>query len=186
MTLLPPIVLTDRDVADALLKRRQAVTRIRHVLSIGSENSQPPSRLNDFPSHKLRLVFDDIESEGNPWTGYVGPSLADAERIVAFGRDIDHGNTLVHCAAGISRSAASLLILLADKVGPGREADAVKLLLEVRKRTADAGLRDPDEIVRPNRRLVWLGDTVLGRGGALLEACIKGFEPLYGRNHWSP
>jgi predicted protein tyrosine phosphatase len=180
---LPPIVLVDKDVADVLLKRKQAVTRIRHVVSIGTEGNDPPDGFASFAGRKLRLEFDDVEVEETR-SGYVGPSLEDARRVVAFGKGIDGGVLLVHCAAGISRSSASLLILLADRVGPGREDEAVRLLVKVKEATQAARLRT--DFIRPNRRLVWLGDAVLGRDGALLSACTRAFADAYAYAPWSP
>lgn len=189
MNPLPPIVLTDKEVAGALLRRKPAVTRIRHVVSIGAPESQPPTAFAEHPARKLRLVFDDIESESAP-NGYEGPSLQHARDVVRFSEAlvdlVNPGVVLVHCAAGISRSSAATLILLAVLLGPGREADAVSRLVAVKEQTARARLRAPREIIRPNRRLVWLGDQVLGRDGALLDACILAFAGVYGRSSWSP
>lgn len=189
MKRLPPIVLTDKDQAGVLLRKAPAVTRIRHVVSIGSPETEPPSNFDAHPARKLRLLFDDIEREHSGF--YEGPTLADAEAVVRFAEPLkterNPGVVLVHCAAGISRSAAATLILLAAVLGPGREEEAVRKLVEVKERTAAAGARDPDEYIRPNRRLVWLGDEVLGRGGALLRACVQGpLTPVYGFSSWSP
>jgi predicted protein tyrosine phosphatase len=78
------------------------------------------------------------------------------EQIVAFAADVD-GPTLIHCAAGISRSTAAGLILLALRTGPGREEQAYEHLFRVRPRAV------------PNRRMVWMADHLLGRNGALVS-----------------
>jgi len=181
---LPPYVFTGHDAADRLLRCRQSVTSIQHVVSIGAEGSIPLARLKSKRWRSLRLLFDDIEVNPNPWTCWQPPTREIAEQIIAFGKDANDGVLLVHCAAGISRSSAALLIILADKLGPGGEDEAVKLLIDARDQTVAAKLREPDTIVRPNRRLVWWGDEVLGRKGALLAACQRTFQ--YGSTHWSP
>jgi predicted protein tyrosine phosphatase len=75
---------------------------------------------------------------------------------LAFAR-LQNGALLVHCHAGISRSGAMAYALLAEALGPGREAQALEELLAQRP------------IIVPNGRVVMLADQVLGRGGALLD-----------------
>ena len=93
------------------------------------------------------------------------------------------------CLAGwaaASRSSAATLAYLAGLTGPGNEVDAVRWLMDVREENQAAGLRDGSAI-RPNRRLVWLVDQALGRGGALLHACQYGpLAPVYAYDSWSP
>ena len=61
----------------------------------------------------------------------------------------------------MSRSPAIALALLADRLGAGREEEAVRKLLEVAR------------LCTPNRLVVEFADKVLGRKGRLVEACDK-------------
>jgi hypothetical protein len=65
-----------------------------------------------------------------------------------------------HCAAGVGRSPAAALVVLADRYGPGREADALEDLLVLR----------PEAV--PNLALTAAADAELGRGGALLSVVV--------------
>lgn len=187
MKSLPPIVLTDKDIAGVLLQLPADITDVRHVISLGTPGTPAPPAFDVHPARKIRLEFDDIEV-ASTLNGYVGPAPEDAEALLQFYREIDiqvPGTVLIHCAAGISRSSAATLLLLAHLLGPGREEAAVQKLLVVHAQTAAAGLRDPEVLIRPNRRLVWLGDQALRRGGALLDACVRVIR-TYGRTSWSP
>ncbi|HWA50741.1 MAG TPA: tyrosine protein phosphatase [Dongiaceae bacterium] len=102
------------------------------------------------PLH-LRLRFDDIEAECDG-----APQEAHVVQAFAFARTVQ-GNLLVHCHAGISRSGAMAYALMAEALGPGREAQALDELLAQRP------------IVVPNGRVVRIADRVMGRGGALID-----------------
>jgi predicted protein tyrosine phosphatase len=103
---------------------------------------------------RLRLVFDDVvtQEEG-------GPSLDDVERLVRFARDVDFakGLVLVHCQAGIGRSSAAALVTLSTVLGPGHEHEAAEYVLRENPRAI------------PNRRILELGDQILGDGSCLLK-----------------
>jgi len=95
----------------------------------------------------LKLELNDIS---DPTEGLILPNEEHVERLLAFGKNwTPSERLLVHCWAGVSRSSAALLILLAQK-NRGREADMVSL---VRSRAPH---------IRPNRRLIELGDRALG------------------------
>lgn len=146
---------------------------IQHVVSIGEVGSKTPHILSSHPARKVRLEFDDIEYERN-LAGYEGPAMQDVEALLCFYEGIDLGEkVLIHCGAGVSRSSAATLLLYAQRLGIGHEDEAVSSLLRAKELTATMGLRDPHEYIRPNRRLVWLGDLALGHGGALLDACSR-------------
>ena len=111
----------------------------------------------------IRAYFDDTplpewtDRHGRRW---YGPTQADIERLLAFGRR--HPDIAVHCLHGKSRSAAVAMTLIADRLGPGTETLAVDLLLAHGEKH---GLR-----VQPNPQIVVLADNLLGRRRALVTA----------------
>jgi len=103
----------------------------------------------------LKLELNDIS---DPTEGLILPNEEHVERLLAFGKNwTPSERLLIHCWAGVSRSSAALLILLAQK-NRGREADMVRL---VRSRAPH---------IRPNRRLIELGDRALGCQQRLVSA----------------
>lgn len=99
VTFLPLIVAESLDIPS-------------HVISIRDDYSEMGWRVE----HKslLTLKFDDIE-------GFVGPEYRnfdylDALKILSFVRDTNGDNIVVHCHAGISRSAA-VAKFLSEKMG---------------------------------------------------------------------
>lgn len=120
--------------------------------------SDPPgdSRPVDLDAHikrVLRLTFDDNEnSRGAEWGEEDAPVRAHAETLVAFLREgLAAGceRWLIHCHAGISRSAASALVLLGLKYGFDDPSLASRLF-KIRRRSM------------PNRLFVALCEDVLG------------------------
>jgi predicted protein tyrosine phosphatase len=67
-------------------------------------------------------------------------------------------NDIVHCFAGVSRSMAGAMILLAEEAGPGHEMGIARMM---RERAAHA---------QPNRLMVQLADAHLGLDGRLVAA----------------
>lgn len=180
---LPDIVLTDADTAGDCLTDPVVRSWLRYAISIGSEtHSPPPKGLKHFRRPRIRLEFDDVEVARTRF-GYVGATEEDVHRLVAFCKRVkdEPGPVLVHCAAGISRSSAATLTLLAVLLGPDRETDAVAHLVDVKEWGGEHGLRDAECGIRPNRRIVGLADIVLQRGGALLGAALTGMAHLYGQ-----
>ena len=132
-----------------------------HVLSILDPDHPVPEAFGAFGEHeKLELRFHDIIDDT---PGLLAPGARHVEQILAFGRDLlaepaPAAHLLVHCHAGISRSTASMALILAQAL-PEQPADAVLALVH--------GIR---EKAWPNLRMVEIGDATLGRGGALVEA----------------
>ncbi|MDE2228757.1 MAG: dual specificity protein phosphatase family protein [Alphaproteobacteria bacterium] len=104
----------------------------------------------------LKLELNDIS---DPTEGLILPNEEHVDRLLAFGKNWTPPSErlLIHCWAGVSRSPAALLILLVQK-NPGREADMVML---VRSRAPH---------IRPNPRLIELGDRALGCQNRLTSA----------------
>ena len=131
---------------------------VSHVVSIIDPDWPDPEDFARYRPHRRVLWrFHDIiaEAEGN-----VAPSPADVAAILDYGdslaeQPVEH--LLVHCHMGISRSTATVAILLAQR-HPGREADAFRALRAIRPHSW------------PNSRMIRFADQQLGRGGALVEA----------------
>jgi predicted protein tyrosine phosphatase len=96
---------------------------------------------------------------------YVTPNAEHVRQIVNFARAWDgRGRVLVHCVAGVSRSSAAGLILLATR-HLGHEREIANLLRE----------RGP--WVNPNRLMVRLADDILDRNGLLVGSLEAMAEP---------
>ncbi len=136
-------------------------TGASHVLSILDPDFPVPEAFGTFGEHeKLELRFDDI-IEDVP--GKRAPSADDVARILAFGRGLAaeppaSAHLLVHCHAGISRSTASMALIIAQAL-PGAASDTVLGMVHAIREKA-----------WPNLRLIELGDAMLGRGGTLVAA----------------
>src|SRR5271165_4134545 len=127
---------------------------VTHVLSILDPDWPEPAAFETFGPH-FRATFrfhDAIEAA----PGVVLPQKRDVEAILAFGRDaggISH--LLIHCHAGVSRSTAATLMILAQAHALASEGSLVDLLVKIRPQAW------------PNLRMVTFADELLGRNGRL-------------------
>lgn len=135
--------------------------RVSHVLSILDPEWPVPEVFGTFGEHeKLELRFHDVIEEG---PGTVVPSPIHIEQLLAFGRGLDRepaadAHLLVHCHAGVSRSSASMALLIAQAM-PDRPGEAIFAeILRIRPQ------------IWPNLRIVEMGDRALGRNGELIAA----------------
>jgi predicted protein tyrosine phosphatase len=139
-------------------------TGVSHVLSILDPDWPVPEAFGSFGEHaKLELRFHDVIE---PAPGVVLPREEDVAAILAFGRDLQAeaaARLLVHCHAGISRSTASMALILAQ-AQPEQSAEAIL-----------QGILGIREKAWPNLRILEMGDAMLGRGGALPAAAA----PIY-------
>jgi predicted protein tyrosine phosphatase len=88
----------------------------------------------------------------------VPPCAEEVKKLIKFGEAWNPYTTVVvHCMAGVSRSPAAALTLLAMK-NPGRETDAVR------------ALRLAVPYCRPNSLFVEIADDLLGLQGRLSAA----------------
>lgn len=138
---------------------------VSHVLSILDPDWPVPEAFGTFGEHaKLELRFHDvIEPRTAP---IIAPSREHVAQLLAFGRGlmtkpINDAHLLVHCHAGVSRSTASLALILAQAL-PG--VGASPILEEVLRIRPQAW---------PNLRIIEIGDAELGRGGGLIAAAAK-------------
>ena len=136
-------------------------TGASHVLSILDPDHPVPEAFGTYGEHaKLELRFHDI-IEDTP--GQIPPHPADVDAILAFGRNLQAepagaAHLLVHCHAGISRSTASMALILAQAM-PGQPGEAILGMVHAIREKA-----------WPNLRLVEIGDAKLGRHGTLVAA----------------
>ncbi|HYN38991.1 MAG TPA: protein-tyrosine-phosphatase [Rhodospirillales bacterium] len=135
-----------------------AGTGISHVVSILDPVWPDPAEFDSWQAHR-RVVwrFDDVV-EAN--SGYSAPTRGDVEAIIALGLELaaePATHLLIHCHAGVSRSTATAVILMAQH-NPGREADVFAELTRVRPRSW------------PNALMLKFADEQLGRSGALVDA----------------
>jgi predicted protein tyrosine phosphatase len=137
-----------------------AARGVTHVLSILDPEWPEPEAFLAFDPH-FRATFrfhDAIE----PDPGVLLPQRADVEAILAFGRDAgDVSHLLIHCHAGISRSTAAMLMILAQAHPHESEDAAVDELLAIRPQAW------------PNSRMIAFADELLGRNGRLTAAVTR-------------
>lgn len=104
----------------------------------------------------LKIACSDI---CEPAEGRVCPQPEHVAALIGFVRDWNHhGPLLIHCLAGISRSTAAAYIGLCA------------LNEDVCEREIAGRLRAASASAMPNRLLVGLADSALGRSGRMLEA----------------
>jgi len=131
---------------------------VTHVLSILDPGWPDPDAFRAFTPH-ARATFrfhDAIE----PGAGVILPERGDVETILAFARAAggDLGHLLIHCHAGISRSTAAMLMILAQAHPDEDEPAVADRLAHIRPQAW------------PNSRMVGFADKCLDRGGRLLAA----------------
>ena len=91
--------------------------KVSHVLSILDPDQPEPEAFGAYGEHaRLELKFHDIIEET---PAFQAPQPDDVRKILDFGRDIlrepeNVRHLLVHCHMGISRSTASMALLLAQ------------------------------------------------------------------------
>jgi predicted protein tyrosine phosphatase len=144
------------------LHRRAGVT---HVLSILDPGWPEPGEFDHWDRpHRLLLRFHDVIEDEPPWQA---PDEAHVAAMLAFGHDLARASRLlVHCHAGVSRSTASALVLLAQ-ADPAR--DPLDIVGQIARHRPQAW---------PNLRIVELGDRLLERRGALTAAARRHYRQV--------
>jgi predicted protein tyrosine phosphatase len=137
---------------------------VSHVLSILDPEWPVPEVFGQYGEHeKLELRFHDVIED---MPGMVLPQEEHVEQLLAFGRDLlaeprPSAHLLVHCHAGVSRSTASMSLILAQAL-PDRPAAAIlSEVLRIRPQTW------------PNLRILEFGDRLLSRNGELARAAFS-------------
>jgi len=163
----PNIRILGKFEANALLENPSLNSSISHVISINDPGENPPANLSNHNGEHLVLSFYDLTKIRGDM---ILPSHNDMVQIIDFAKLVnkafndsenkDNVNVLVHCGAGISRSSAAALAILAQRLEPSQEsADlAINQLLDVKQQ------------ILPNRRMVTLIDRILGYNRNLLRS----------------
>lgn len=136
-------------------------TGATHVLSILDPEWPVPEAFGEFGEHeKLELRFHDVIEE---MPDQSPPREEHVTALLAFGRDLmteppADAHLLVHCHAGISRSSASMTLILAQGLPEVPAPEILEEVLRIREKAW------------PNLRMLEMGDAMLGRGGTLVAA----------------
>ena len=141
----------------SLSQMRRRVRRIdaTHVVSLVEAKARvyTPSRVS--VNDHLILRFEDDEDPSAPFA----PEPRHVKSLLDFGKRVPEGaRVVVHCRAGVSRSSAGAIALLAQAGGPEMYEEAVRAVMENRPEAC------------PNRLVVELADDRLGADGALSAA----------------
>ena len=134
---------------------------VSHVVSILDPEWPVPAAFGAFGEHtKLELRFHDVidahhDDVITPQAEHVGELLAFARHLRA------NAHLLVHCHAGVSRSTASMAVILAQACP---DVPGTVIFEEVLRKRPRAW---------PNLRIVELGDALLGWNGALIAAAVE-------------
>ena len=124
------------------------------VITIEDSLVDEPLRIHQADCPQLVLCFDDIAS---PKDGWVLPNKKHVQSALNFADELRGGSLLIHCHAGISRSSAVALAIIAKGLGAGNEKRAFKELETINPNCA------------PNALVIRLTDEILDRGGALYK-----------------
>jgi predicted protein tyrosine phosphatase len=134
---------------------------VSHVLSILDPDWPVPEAFGIFGEHaKLELRFHDVIEEH--CRNAVTPQREHVLEVLTFGRRLGVGaHLLVHCHAGVSRSTASMALILAQACPDVSGARVFEEILRIRSQAW------------PNLRIVEFGDDALGRRGELVAAATE-------------
>jgi predicted protein tyrosine phosphatase len=146
------IEVVSRVEAGEILCSPNLCAEVTYLVSIGHGDDPLPEGFDNV-DHKLRLLIADVVTDEGATKEDVQQIIQLAERLQSYS-----GKVLIHCEAGVSRSTATALIIYACWLGRGREYEAMERVIAQRP------------IAMPNRRMVDLADSLLRRGGRLLEA----------------
>lgn len=135
--------------------KRRGFTGVLSFINLDQVKSNKQLRFNQQPAPEhLSIVAEDIDvPDGRTRV----PTLEHIAKIIELGRRHIDGNLLIHCQAGVARSSAAALAIIADRLGPDQEDQALEELLRLR----------PCAV--PNLIMVALIDQYLERGGRLLK-----------------
>ena len=128
------------------------------VITIEDSRIENPFRLVFEHAKQLVLCFDDISV---PLDDFIEPQEKHILQALSFADRIGEGSILIHCHAGISRSSAIALAIIAKRLGAGKEQDSIGVLEQINPHS------------RPNKSIVWLTDEILERDRKLYDIAYK-------------
>ena len=128
------------------------------IITIEDSRIEDPFRIESEHTNQLVLCMDDISV---PLDDFIEPQEKHILQALSFADRIGDGSLLIHCHAGISRSSAVALAIIAKKLGEGKERDSVKILEKINPHS------------RPNKSIVWMTDEILLRNKRLYNTAYK-------------
>ena len=128
------------------------------VITIEDSLEDNPLRINNELCLQLVLCFDDISI---PVNDYILPQKKHIKKALDFADSIGNGSLIIHCVAGISRSSAIALAIIAKSLGIGKEDQAIKELQIL------------NPYCLPNKLVVKLADEILGHEMKLYNSTIE-------------
>ena len=146
--------------------------QVSHVLSILDPDHTEPEAFGAYGEHaKLELRFHDVIEDSR---GIEAPQPHHVKQILSFGRDILRDperlrHLLVHCHMGISRSTASMALLLAQAQPDAPARDVLRQVLAIREKAW------------PNLRILSIGEQQLDRPGEFTKAAAEIYRIQLGR-----
>jgi len=163
----------------SLPRARRVKRRFGAVLSFMDPDIKPGQMLRfhrkPAPAH-LILACKDLDGEGDippssPELAAFIPQRDQVARIIAFGRETWPASLMSHCHAGVGRSSAGALAILADRLGHGQEELALDALLVI----------CPWAV--PNLAIIRHADGLLERNGRL-EGLVREWDATRPWNQW--
>jgi len=139
-----------------------ADAKVTHVLSILDPATPAPSVFERYGEHaRLELRFHDVIEVD--LAGYDPPQPHHIASLLDFGRAmtasaVERPHLLVHCHMGISRSTAAATLVMASTMPERSPQDIMAEIARIRSKAW------------PNLRMIEIGDSMLGRAGALIRA----------------
>ena len=134
------------------------------LITIEDTLEDNPLRINNDLCPQLVLCFDDISL---PVDDYILPQKKHVEKALEFAEEIGDGSLIIHCVAGISRSSAIALAVIAKSLGIGKEEEAIKELQIL------------NPYCLPNKLVVRLADEILGHEMKLYTKSLEMIDYHY-------
>lgn len=140
----------------SLSQARRVKRKFNAIITIEDPAYKKGLRFHNLPHpDQLVMCFEDVDKA---WDTVALPHRIHVETALEFAREHADGSLLIHCHAGVARSTAIALAIIADRLGYGKEEEAVESLLHIR----------PESV--PNIVLLDIADEALGRNGLLKKA----------------
>ncbi len=133
-----------------------AVREVSHVLSIVDPDHGSLDAFGDYGEHaRMELRFHDVIED---LPGMEAPGPHHVEQVLEFGREVLRDpealrHLLVHCHMGVSRSTASMTLMLSQAQPDLSARQIFHQVLTIR------------EQAWPNLRILEIGEQMIGRGG---------------------